>query len=126
MSSPFEVFRIPLTLYRKNTGSYVNGQWIEGTETAIPITASVQPLTGEDVLLLPEGRRNSKSYALFTSTPIKTLNTNNTKNTDQIQIFGERFEIIKVEIWQNNPSVFAVTNHYKMIVVKLEAITIGT
>lgn len=121
--TPFEIFRIPLNLYRKNAGAYVNGQWIEGGETVIPITASVQPTTGEEMLSIPEGRRNRKAYALFTSTKIEVIHgLNNSTNPDQIEIFGERFEVVRVEPWQNNPPVFGIVNHFKFYASALEAI----
>ena len=118
--TPFEIFRIPLSLYRKAAGTYINGIWVEGAETLIPITASVQPTTGEEMLSLPEDRRNSKSYALFTSTKVEVIHTG--ANPDQIVIFGERYEVIRVEPWQNRPAVFGIINHYKFYAVKLEAI----
>lgn len=120
MVSPFEIFRKPLTIYRQNVGAYVLGEWVPAGEVAIPITASVQPTTGEDMLSLPEGRRNRKGYALFTSTKIEVIH--NGANPDQIEIYGERYEIVKVEVWQNNPPVFGIVNHYKFIALALEAI----
>lgn len=121
--TPFEIFRIPLNLYRKNAGAYVNGQWVEGGETLIVITASVQPTSGEELLSIPEGRRNRKNYALFTSTPIDLLHgLNDSINPDQIEIYGERYEIVRVEVWQNNPPVFGIVNHYKFYASALEAI----
>lgn len=122
--TPFEIFRIPVQLFRMNPGAYVDGRWVQFGENLITITASIQPTTGEDVLSIPEGRRNRKSYALFTSTPIETLHgINDSTNPDQVLIFGERFEVVKVEIWQNNPPVFGIVNHYKIIASALEAIT---
>lgn len=118
--TPFEIFRVPLTLYRQNAGSYVNGIWTPTTETALQITASIQPTTGEEMLSLPELRRNKKTYSLFTSTKINLLLP--LKNPDQIVIFGERYEIVKVEIWQNNPAVFSNVNHYKFYAQAFEAI----
>lgn len=89
----------------------------------IVITASVQPANGEDMLSVPEGRRNRKTYALFTSTPVEVIHgLNNSTNPDQVEIYGERYEIIKVEVWQNNPPVFGIVNHYKFIASALEAI----
>lgn len=116
----FEVFRVPLNIYRQTLGSYVDGEWVPGIETVIPITASIQPTTGEEMLSLPEGRRNRKTYALFTSTPVQLIV--NLQNPDQIDIYGERYEIIRVEIWQNNPANFAVVNHYKFYASAKEAI----
>lgn len=118
--TPFEIFRKPISLFRFTPGAYVNGLWIEGTETLIPITASVQPTTGEEMLSLPEGRRNRKTYSLFTSTDVEVIHSGS--NPDQILIDGERYEIIRVEVWQNNPSVFYNVNHYKFYASALEAI----
>lgn len=118
--TPFEIFRIPVNLYRKAAGSYVNGVWVEGAETLILITASIQPTSGEEMLSLPEGRRNKKTYSLFTSTDINLIV--GSTNPDQVQIFGERYEVVRVEPWQNNPPVFGIVNHYKFYAQALEAI----
>lgn len=121
--TPFEIFRIPINLYRKNGGSYTLGRWVNGTETLIPITASIQPTTGEEMLSLPEGRRNRKTYTLFTSTPIEVIHgLNDSINPDEVEIFGERYEVVQVEVWQNNPPVFGIVNHYKFYASALEAI----
>jgi len=119
----FEIFRMPLILYRQTPGAYVNGVWVPATETAINITASVQPTTGEEMLSLPEGRRNRKTYSLFTSTKIEVIHGfGNSTNPDQIEIYGGRYEIVRVEIWQNNPPVFGIVNHYKFYAQELEAL----
>lgn len=118
--TPFEVFRMPVSMQRKAPGSYVNGVWVEGALTTIPITASIQPTTGEELLSLPEGRRDRKTYALFTSTKLNVARPG--INPDLVTIFGEVYEVIKVDIWQNRPAVFAIINHYKVIVSALEAI----
>lgn len=104
-------------------GQYVNGLWVEFGEIPLEITASVQPTTGEEMLSLPEGRRNRKTYSLFTSTKIEMIRgPNNSTNPDKIEIYGERYEVVRVEVWQNNPVVFGVVNHYKFYAQALEAI----
>ena len=118
--TPFEIFRKSINLYRKVAGSYVNGLWVEGSETLILITASVQPTNGEEMLSIPEGRRNRKSYALFTETEIDVIHLG--ANPDQVEIDSERYEVVKVDVWQNNPPVFGIVNHYKFLVSALEAI----
>jgi len=118
--TPFEIFRVPLTIFRQNTGSYINGFWVQVGEIPLQITASIQPTSGEEMLSLPEARRNKKTYALFTSTKINLLLP--LKNPDQINIFGERYEIIQVEPWQNNAVIFGIVNHYKFYAQKFEAI----
>jgi hypothetical protein len=116
----FEIFRMPLNLRRKVPGTYVNGLWVEGSFTTIPITASVQPTTGEEMLSIPEGRRDRKTYSLFTSTEIEVIHTG--ANCDQITIFGELYDVVRVEVWQNNPPVFGIVNHYKFYASAVEAI----
>lgn len=119
MTTPFEVFRSPLTLYRYSSGGYVDGRYVQGTETPIAITASIQPTTGEDMQMVPEARRDEKTYALFTSYPVKTVGA---ENPDQIEIFGDRYELIQVLPWQNN-SNFGIINHFKFIALWLDPLT---
>ena len=114
--TPFEIFRSPLNLYRRSGSTYVNGRWSAGTETLIPITASIQPTSGEDMQMVPEARRNQKTYKLYTSTLIQTVDT---QNPDQIEIFGERYEVIQVWPWKNNLNFFQV-NHYKFIALIID------
>lgn len=83
--------------------------------TLIPITASIQPTSGEDMKLLPEGRDAEKTYKLYTSTQVFTVTD---ENPDQIEIFGERYELLQVFPWQNNPN-FALVNHFKFIAMKI-------
>lgn len=123
MPDPFDIFHVPVNLYRKNPGAYVDGRWVEGGETLIVILASIQPTTGEEMLSIPEGRRDRKTYALFTKTPVEVIHgVNNSTNPDQVEIYGERYEVTRVEVWQNNPSVFGIVNHYKIYASALEAI----
>lgn len=93
---------------------------IQNNPQKLLITASVQPARGEELMSLPEGRRERIKYALFTSTPIELIH--DSVNPDQIEIYGERYEVVQVEIWQNNPSVFGIVNHYKFFAMALEAI----
>ena len=93
---------------------------ISNSPLIIPATASVQPLKGEEVMLVPEGRRDRESYTMFTSTQILGITT---QNPDQITVLkgpytGIVFECIEVQPWQNN-SNFTITNHYKYICLRL-------
>lgn len=93
---------------------------ITNSPTIIPATASVQPTTGIDVMMVPEGRRDSEVYAMFTSTLIQGITT---QNPDQVTVLkgpftGLVFEVIKVDDWQNN-SNFNLVNHYKYIAMRL-------
>lgn len=90
------------------------GLWVEGASTTGTITASVQPLRGKEMEMLPEARRESQAYKLYTDTQLFTVDTTTNKNPDQVQINGDWHEVLIVEDWQNE-----ILNHYKVIVVKL-------
>lgn len=120
MTSPFEVFRTDITLRRPSPGSYVNGIWVPGSTTDSTITASIQPLKGEEMESLPEGRRDSEAYKMYTSTLIKTVQeAGSDQNADRVVFFGKEFEVHQVNEWQNN-SNFAIVNHYKYLVLRID------
>lgn len=93
---------------------------ISNSPTIIAATASVQPLQGKEVQLVPEGRRDRESYTMYTSTQIMGVTT---QNPDQVTVLkgpftGFVFEVISINDWQNN-SNFNVVNHYKYIALRL-------
>lgn len=110
-------FRQPVTIHRLTGGSYVNGRYVEGSSSDISIMASIQPADEKDMSkvidLLPEGRRQSGLYRLYTSTRLNALQ--NTQNPDIAIVDGMQFEVIMEASWQNN-----VINHYKYIVAKIK------
>lgn len=105
-------FRQPIEIKRFTDGEFVNGFWQEGAQESFMIMASVQPTTGEDLESLPEGRRTSQSLRLYTDTLLKTVHD---KNPDKVTLFGNDFEVMTVEPWQNN-----VISHYKCVVIKID------
>jgi hypothetical protein len=93
---------------------------IANSPTIIPATASVQPLKGHEVTLVPEGRRDRESYTMFTSTQIFGITA---QNPDEVTVLkgpytGFVFEVIEVEDWQNN-ATFNLVNHYKYICLRI-------
>jgi len=94
-------------------GTIVKGRFIEGAPTDTAIFASVQPLKAHEIMQLPEGRRNSKSFWLFTDTKLNVIDELNKINPDLITIDSELFEVFKIEPWQNN-----VIPHFKVMVMK--------
>ena len=72
------------------------------------ITASIQPLTGEEMLMLPEARREREIYKMFTSYPVQTVGT---ENPDQVMFFNKVFEIYEVKPWQNTIVLTPVQNY---------------
>jgi hypothetical protein len=103
--------QIPLT--RRLKGTYSNGVYAPGAQTSTTIRASVQPTSPDDLLSLPEGRRTTASYKLYTNNLIQEQTS--THDPDVVTLFGEKYEVVKIFNWQNN-----LISHTKAIAVKLE------
>lgn len=105
-------FRSAFTINRTAAGTMVKGKFVNsGAVTPVSILASVQPLQGKDVNLLPEGRKTSQAVWIYTDTQLIPLTA--TTNPDILLAFGSEFEVLTVEPWQSN-----VIPHYKCIGVK--------
>ncbi len=111
------LFRKALHGQRFTAGTWAYGKWVEGTPVTIDFFASVQPTTPHDLLFLDIGRRERKSYTLFTDYKLICLDESGTKNPDRVTIDDGVYEVIVEAPWQNN-----VISHYKYIVSRMKAI----
>lgn len=107
--------RKTLTVKRFSSGDYVLGHWVEGTESQFTIKASVQPVKGPELQSMPEGRRDSQIYKLYTDTKLNGIDKQGKKSPDIVVIDGEDFEVVSPEPWQNQ-----IINHYKIFVIKVQ------
>lgn len=93
------------TVSRPLQGQWVNGQWVESPAQKLALRGSVQPAGASDLKLLPEGRRTERSYTLYSSSRMI--------EGDKTTLFGEEYEILAVEVWQNG-----LIPHYKAVATK--------
>lgn len=103
-------FRSSVIVKRRAAGTLVNGNWTEGAESTLTILASIQPLRPAEMESLPEGRRTSKAFKLFTS---DKLNLVSSASPDRVTLYGESYEVFGESVWQNH-----VIDHYKYIVIR--------
>lgn len=107
------IFRRPFTLRRKLPPKRVGPRFEEqGIVTESIIFASLQPNDGKEMQSLPEGRRFSEYYDLYTSSPLNTVSVGGA-NPDVIVVEDVEFEIVKVENWANN-----IINHYRALIAR--------
>ena len=107
--------QLALTGKRPATGSWSKGRFTEGAYTALSLRASVQPLSpGARMQSLPEGRRESSAFTLFTLTELMTVDVNDDHNPDIITIYGLEYEVMDVQNWQNG-----TIPHYEAVVAKI-------
>jgi len=108
--------KIILNCLRQLPGYYnESGKWIEPQPTSFTIKGTLQPLSPEEIRLLPEGRRTSESYNIFSKTELKLSSIENKTNPDIVLINGVKFEVIKVNKWTNG-----IIDHYHIIIVKID------
>jgi len=95
--------------------TYTAGRASSPAFTTSNIYASVQPLRAEEMALLPEARRQTAAYLIFTDTEIRAAKEGVGQQADRIVLNGDDFEIFSVERWRNN-----VISHYKATAVKIQ------
>lgn len=103
--------RQSLTGTRTEAGTLVKGRLTPGSTSAINFTASVQPISGDELLSLPEGIREEGMFKLYTDFALRSANQTTKEPADKINLFGKVYKVVFLEAWQNN-----IINHYKAIV----------
>lgn len=104
-----------LTVKRKAEGYYdTDGFYkLSGSDSQFTITASVQPITGAEMKLLPENRREEEMLKIYTDSSLRTTEQLNEFNSDIVVINNIDYEVVKSFTWQNN-----VINHNKYILAR--------
>ena len=108
--------KIPLTLYRTTQGSYVDGEWVEGTEAEVPVEVNIQPFKDEDLLLLPESDRAREWYKLYCADEIR-MDKQGTSGwqADEFVWEGDRYKVMKVKHYP-----MSILDHYRATAARLE------
>ena len=91
-----------------------DGRWAEGTPTDSTILAAVQPASGDDLAILPEGERSKRARRLYTVSELRVVDVVGGTSADHVQAEGRWWKVLHVEQQRN------VIPHYKAIVVALQ------
>ena len=100
---------------RYAAGSKVKGRWVEGADSPLDFRASVQPISPETMASVPENRRETARYELYTDFRCKTVDKVAGTNADRVTIDGEEFEVFAVGVWQNK-----ILPHYQVLVASIK------
>lgn len=104
-------FNRSVTVLRQAAGHYgSDGIWVAPVSVELTFYTSVQPVSPDDMALLPEGRRDQEAFALYTRRRINTAQGDT--NADRVEIDGRTYECLISESWQNG-----LIPHFRSVVV---------
>ena len=90
-----------------------DGKFKRGESKVFDMEASIQPLSGNMIKLLPEHRRNSESVIIFSEERLFTSDEKSQRAADVIEYDEKCFEVFSVKKW----SEFTDINHYESIAI---------
>jgi len=101
-----------VTIRRGVAGSSVKGRYSPGaTSDTAGVTASVQPISGDELERLPEGIRSRRPAKIYTETELKQKDTTAGTPPDLIIWDSETWEVVSVE-------KHAWGTYYKALIVR--------
>lgn len=108
--------KISLTVYRKTQGSWVNGDWVEGTVTEVPVQVNIQPLKDNEILQMPEADRSRQWYKLYSGDVLLTEIPGASGNAaDEFDWQGYRFKIMSVRRYD-----MGTLDHFRALAARVE------
>lgn len=110
--------KIPLTIFRKSEGSYVNGRWVEGTSSEIILQVNIQPLKPSEILMLPEADRTRAWVKFYSADYARTLKEGEGGwSADEFVWKNGRYKIMKVDDWTDG---MGILEHVKIQAARIE------
>ena len=106
-----------LTLKRKATvGHWSGGKYVHGTDSApVDLECTEQPVTGDDLKLVPNGFKSSNIKKLYTKTVMIGLNEDTGEEGDTVEIDGRDYLVLSTKKWGE-----LRLSHYEVILGRKE------
>lgn len=89
---------VAVTRLRAAVGGYMNGYWQAGTPVTDAITCSIQPMTGRDLQVLPEGQRADEVQVFYSTSELRTREPQQW-DADTLLFAGVTWRVIRVKTW---------------------------
>lgn len=97
----------PVTRVRRAASVVAHGFTTEAAPQRLPIKAVVQPATGKDLQVLPEGKDVEEAISVISTTELRTAEPGK-HPADRIEWSGRVFEVAKVKDWNANANFYSV------------------
>jgi hypothetical protein len=85
---------------RSGPGFYKDGQYQPGDRETLTMRGSLQPSSARELKLPSEGGRLKQYWKFFTDQPLLTIGTKDLSSADVVEVNGETYKVMSVEIWQ--------------------------
>lgn len=105
--------KLPITILRKTEGEWVKGRWVEGKTEELEIEASVQPMRGHELVVLPEADRTKDSIKVYSVERLRTVEEVKQEEADVVVWEGKHYRAIKTMTYK-----MGVLNHTKTVCVR--------
>lgn len=106
-------FRSAQNIIRTGQGAYTRGEWADGTPNLVTIYGSVQPVSGQELNVLPEGLRTRETVKIYTDSELNTAEVS--QRPDRLEWRGKVYEIAMKSPYQSG-----VINHFKYYATKVQ------
>lgn len=108
-----------VTLSRETASGTIDsqGRFVAGTPATSSIVMSIQPLTGDEALRLPDGIRNKKVMKGYTTTDITNGSEPDSKLPDKIIDGDNEYEINDVQYYEG--TTLSISPHYRCTLVRV-------
>ena len=107
--------KIPLTIYRKEKGSYIRGVWVDGPEVEVVVEVNIQPVKPSEVQMMPESDRTREWYKVYSADLLRTKQEgDNGWDADQFEWQGHRYEVMKVQNYS-----MSILDHYRALAARI-------
>ena len=94
-------------------GGYIDGVYQPGPITTFDAVMSIQPLSGKELLLLPEGERTRRYVKGYTATELKTASHAESRMADRVADGDVEYEVQNIETWGS------ALSHFKVIMAEV-------
>ena len=107
---PAEQFESGITVSRYGAATKTDGVWVAATPTTFTMVASMQPMEGDELLMVPEGDREREHITIFTDTLLRTIDQEALTGADVVTWNGNDYEVKKVRNYR-----MGALDHYECI-----------
>ncbi len=104
----------PVTRLRYGAATVTDHEVTRPAPTSSTVRASVQPMNGEDVQLLPEGNRHADMLKLYTKSELRTADQHAGTPADRVVIDGKTYEVKESARYRTHQ------RHYRAVVARVD------